>query len=203
MDTVFIDRFHAITRPGHHRSTLVRRALAAALVLVALGSMLLDARSADPLVLTFAAPVPAGAVLTSADLAAVRLPAAIVPEGALTEVAQAEGKILAAGAAPGEVVTATRLVGPDLFTALVAEEPPGEAFTMVPVPLAEPDILPMLRHGARVDVIGEGPAIVAAGGRIVTVGEAGTVLVLLRQTQAAAVAAASLTDPLTVVLSAG
>mgnify|MGYP007061734967 FL=1 len=61
----------------------------------------------------------------------------------------------------------------------------------------------MLHHGARVDVVGQGPAVIAQGGRIVTVGEEGAVLVLLRRSQAAAVAAASLTDPLTVVLSGG
>lgn len=196
-------RLQALAHPGHHRATLLRRVLALALVVAAGVSMLLDATRTDPQVTTFARPVAAGAKLTAEDLTQVSLPAAVVPEAAITDPALAVGQILAAGAAAGEVVTTTRLVGPDLVTELVADEPAGEPFTMVPLPLAEPDIMPLLHHGARVDVIGQGPAVIAAGGRIVTVGEEGTVLVLLRASQAAEVAAASLADPLTVVLSPG
>ena len=72
---------------------------------------------------------------------------------------------------------------------------------MVPVPLAEPDILPMLHHGAEVDVVGQGPRVVAKNGIVVTSGEGDAVLVLLRQGEAAAVAAASLSEPLTLVLA--
>ena len=89
----------------------------------------------------------------------------------------------------------------DLAALLTADEPDGETFSMVPVPVAEPDIVPMLHHGARVDVVGQGPRVVASGGRVVTTGEGDAVLVLLRQDQAAAVAAASLSEPLTLVLS--
>jgi len=196
-------RFDALLHPGHHRSTIIRRVLALVLVVVAGLSMLIDAHRADPSVLIFARPVAAGAVLTEEDLTTTRLPSNVVPANAIQESELATGQILAAGASAGEVVTTTRLVGPDLIAQLVAEEPPGEDFTMVPLPLAEPDIVPMLHHGARVDVVGHGPAVIAEGGRIVTVGEEGTVLVLLRKTHAAAVAAASLVDPLTVVLSGG
>lgn len=196
-------RFDSLLHPGHHRSTVIRRALALALVVAAGLSLLIDGHRADPAVVIFARPVAAGAALTDADLTTTRLPSDVVPENAIRDMELAAGQILAAGATEGEVVTTTRLVGPDLLAQLVAEEPPGEDFTMVPLPLAEPDIVPMLHHGARVDVIGHGPAVIAEGGRIVTVGDEGTVLVLLRKSHAAAVAAASLTDPLTVVLSGG
>ena len=196
-------RFDALLHPGHHRSTAIRRILALVLVVAAGLSMLIDGHRADPLVVIFARPVAAGAVLTDADLTTTRFPSNVVPANAIQEQELAAGQILAAGAAEGEVVTTTRLGGPDLIAQLVAEEPPGEEFTMVPVPLAEPDIVPMLHHGVRVDVIGHGPAVIAEGGRIVTVGDEGTVLVLLRKSHAANVAAASLADPLTVVLSGG
>lgn len=196
-------RFDSLLHPGHHRSTVIRRALALALVVAAGLSLLIDGHRADPAVVIFARPVAAGAALTDADLTTTRLPSDVVPENAIRDMELAAGQILAAGATEGEVVTTTRLVGPDLLAQLVAEEPPGEDFTMVPLPLAEPDIVPMLHHGARVDVIGHGPAVIAEGGRIVTVGDEGTVLVLLRESHAAAVAAASLADPLTVVLSGG
>ncbi|OFT81877.1 SAF domain-containing protein [Corynebacterium sp. HMSC29G08] len=193
-------RFRAIAHPGYRRAMMLRRLLAVGLLVVAGASLLIDAHANDPLTTTFRQPVAAGAVLTEEDVVVKRLPPEVVPEGAITDPAVAIGQIVAAGAAAGEVVTTMRLVGPDLVTQLVEGEPPGEPFTMVPLALAETDIMPMLTHGAHVDVVAEGPAIIASGGRIVTVGDNGTVLVLLRQSQAAAVAAASLAQPLTVVL---
>lgn len=203
MDRITPARLRALSRPGHHRSAALRRALAAVLVLAAAASALLSASRADPAVLTFARDVPAGTLLTAEDLTLTQLPVSVTPANALRDTEAAVGQLLAAGAAAGEVVTTTRLVGPDLVSSLVEAEPAGEAFTMVPLALAEPDILPMLHHGARVDVVGQGPAVIAKGGRIVTVGAEGAVVVLLRETEAATVAAASLTDPLTVVISGG
>jgi len=187
--------------PGYRRSVLIRRAAAVVLVVAAIAHLLIDASRSDPPVLTFARSVAPGAVLTAADLELRRLPAESVPEEALTDAALAEGQLLAAAAARGEVVTSTRLVGPDLAALLTADEPDQDAFSMVPVPLAEPDILPMLHHGAFVDVVGQGPRVVAANGRVVTTGDGDAVLVLLRQQDAAAVAAASLSEPLTLGLS--
>lgn len=195
-----ITRFEAFTHPGHRRATLIRRLLAAGCIAVALLSLLVDVRKTDPTTTTFARPVAAGALITEDDVTRSRLPAEAIPDNAIDDPALVVGQILAAEASRGEVVTTTRLVGPDLVTRLVEEEAPGEPFTMVPLPLAEPDIVPMLHHGARVDVVAQGPRVIASGGKIVTVGEQGTVLVLLRASEAAAVAAASLSDPLTVVL---
>lgn len=195
-----ISRFQAFTHPGYRRATLIRRFLAAGCVAVAVLSFLIDVRKTDPSTTTFARDVAAGALVTSDDVTTARLPAAAIPDNAIDDPTLVVGQILAAGASQGEVVTTTRLVGPDLVTQLVNGEAPGEPFTMVPLPLAEPDILPMLHHGARVDVVGQGPRVIASGGKIVTVGDQGTVLVLLRESEAAAVAAAALADPLTVVL---
>lgn len=194
---------HLLTTAGYRRSVFLRRTLAFALLLFAVGYTALQATHADPQVLTFARDVAPGSTLSAEDLALRRLPAEALPATAVTEAALAEGQILAAAASAGEVVTTTRLVGPDLAAALTAGAPPGEAFSMVPVPLAEPDVLPLLHHGADVDVVGQGPRLVAAGGKVVTSGEEGTVLVLLRRSEAAAVAAASLAEPLTLVLSGG
>lgn len=194
----FTDQLRA---PGHRRSVILRRALALAFLAAALGSALINAAHADPYVVTFAREVAPGTTLSADDLELRRFPPDMVPENALRETALAEGQLLAAAAARGEVVTTTRLVGPDLSAALLADAPPGEPFSMVPVPLAEPDIIPLMHHGAQVDVVGQGPRVVAAGGRVVTTGDEGTVLVLLRQSEASAVAAASLGEPLTLVLS--
>lgn len=193
-----IDRLRT---PGYRRSVLLRRLAAAALVLAAALHVLLSAARADPLTLTFARDVAPGTTLTADDVVLARLPAQAVPRGALSDPALAEGQVLAAAAAEGEVVTSVRLVGPDLAAALTAGAAEGEEFSMVPVPLAEPGIIPMLRHGAVVDVVGQGPRTVASGGRVVTVADEGTALVLLRQPEALAVAAAALSEPLTLVLS--
>lgn len=191
--------------PGYRRNVAVRRVIAAGLV-VAAGINVAHQRGADPLVVTFAQPVGAGEVVGAAHLQLTRMPGGVIPDNALRELSAAEGQILAAPASRGEVVTSTRLVGPDLTRELVAGEPP-ESYSMVPVALAEPDIIPMLRHGATVDVItvmpdGTRPATIASGGRVVLAGgEEGTVMLLLPNADAAAVAAASLSSPLTLVLS--
>ncbi|MCT2339072.1 SAF domain-containing protein [Corynebacterium sp. p3-SID1056] len=195
--------------PGYRRTVLLRRVLAALLIIAALCSTFIRASHTDPVAVVFARDVPAGTRLAAEDVKIVRVPKEVLPANALTDTSLAHAHILAAAAAAGEIVTTTRLVGPDLVSDLVADAPAGEPFTMVPIPLAEPDILPMLHHGARVEIVTEGPRTVATGGRIVTVNEAegganngkDTVLILLRQSQAAVVAAASLSEPLAVVLT--
>lgn len=198
----FAERFAHLRTPGYRRSVVIRRAVAIALVAIAAAQLLFGAAREDPAVLVFARDVAPGAALTADDVELRRLPGDAVPEGALRDADLVDGQLLAAAAASGEVVTSTRLVGPDLAAALVADEPEGEAFSMVPVPVAEADVIPLLTHGARVDVVGQGPRTVATGGRVVTTGEEGTVLVLLRQSDAEEVAASSLSEPLTLVLSA-
>ena len=194
-------RLNNLRSPGYRRSVIIRRAVAVFLVVAAVLHVLIDASRSDPPALTFARDVAPGTVLTSDDLELRRLPAESVPDNALDDAALAEGQLLAAAASRGEVVTATRLVGPDLAGLLTQDMPDGEEFSMVPVPLAEPDILPMLHHGTVVDVVSQGPRVVAENGIVVTSGEGDAVLVLLRQGEAAAVAAASLSEPLTLVLS--
>ncbi|EEI17547.1 SAF domain-containing protein [Corynebacterium lipophiloflavum] len=196
--------FQTLREPGYRRSVALRRALAAALLVAALMSAAVS-RGADPMVLAFAQPASAGDVLEPSHLQLRRFPADAVPDNALTDIDAATGQILAAAASRGEVVTSTRLVGPDLASELVGEQAP-EAFSLVPVALAEPDIIPMLHHGATVSVVtmspdGAQPRTIATGAKVVVAGaEEGTVMLLLPNTQAAAVAAASLATPLTVVL---
>ncbi|WP_115685040.1 SAF domain-containing protein [Corynebacterium senegalense] len=188
--------------PSHRRATLLRRCLA--LVLVALaGVSAAAARRSDPLVAVFARDIEAGSTVSLSDLELRRVPAEAVPANALASAEEAEAKVLGAAASAGEVATSTRFVGPDLAAALAPE---GHGYTMVPVALAEPEILPLLHHGAFVRVITVAPdtgaaLTVANGGRVVvTHSENGTVLLLLRATEAPAVAAASLNSPLTLVL---
>ncbi|WKD58035.1 hypothetical protein CAPI_07490 [Corynebacterium capitovis DSM 44611] len=199
----------ALRTPSYRRSVLIRRCLSLLFVGTAAVSVV-SSRAAEPLVVSFARDVSAGSVVGAADLELRRVPASSVPDNAVTAVEGANGKVLAAAASAGEILTTTRLVGAELADDLTQGETSGEPFTMVPVALAEPDIIPMLYHGATVSVItatGDAarPSTIATGGRVVLAGGAekkndATVLLLLRESQAAAVAAASLTSPLTVVL---
>ncbi|AWB83673.1 SAF domain-containing protein [Corynebacterium liangguodongii] len=200
-----LQALQALRTPGYRRTVAVRRAAALAL-LTAAAVNLVSGRAADPQVVTFSRPVGAGSVVEAADLEVRRLPAEAVPDNAVREIDVAAGRILAAGASRGEVLTSTRLVGPDLARELAGGAPP-EDYAMVPVALAEPEIIPLLHHGATVSVVttgdeGAAPVTVATGGRVVVAeAEAGTVLLLLHDSQAAAVAAAALASPLAVVLN--
>lgn len=200
-----MDFLEIFRTPGYRRAVVLRRSAAAALLACAAASALLNRSSTDPGVVVFARDVAPGEVVEADDLAVRALPEEFVPSSALGAVDDAAGHIVASHAAAGEVVTATRLIGPDLVGALVGER--ASEFTMVPVKLADPDIIPMLHHGDRVSVVtaGDGvPRTVAESGIVIVSPEEETgsgVLLLLRHEDASAVAAASLTSPLAVVVA--
>ena len=98
-------RMEQLRTPGYRRSVLIRRAAAVILVVAAVAQVLVDASRSDPPTLTFARDIAPGTVLTAEDVEMRRLPAEAVPDTALGEVALAEGQMLAAAAARGEVVT--------------------------------------------------------------------------------------------------
>lgn len=201
--------------PGHRRGVLVRRAIAVALLIAALASALSAAKEL-PRVPVFSRDLPAGAELALADVDLARLPASSIPDSALTaKPEELSGRVITAAANKGEVITGARLLGEDLVSSLVGGTG-AEAGRMIPVKLAEPDIIPHLHHGDTVDVVtaveaGAAAAtptarVIASGGRVVSTsspeGEASssTVLLALPQDHANDVAAASLSQPLTVVI---
>ena len=201
--------------PGHRRGVLVRRAIAVALLIAALASALSAAKEL-PRVPVFSRDLPAGAELALADVDLARIPASSIPDSALTEKPEElSGRVITAAANKGEVITDARLLGEDLVSSLVGGTG-AEAGRMIPVKLAEPDIIPHLHHGDTVDVVtaveaGAAAAtptarVIASGGRVVSTsspeGEASssTVLLALPQDHANDVAAASLSQPLTVVI---
>lgn len=201
--------------PGHRRGVVVRRAIAVALLIAALASALSAAKEL-PRVPVFSRDLPAGAELALADVDLARLPASSIPDSAVTEKPEdLSGRVITAAANKGEVITGARLLGEDLVSSLVGGTG-AEAGRMIPVKLAEPDIIPHLHHGDTVDVVtaveaGAAAAtptarVIASGGRVVSTsspeGEASssTVLLALPQDHANDVAAASLSQPLTVVI---
>lgn len=210
--------------PGHRRGVVVRRAIAVALLIAALASALSAAKEL-PRVPVFSRDLPAGAELALADVDLARLPSSSIPDSAVAaKPEELTGRVITAAAGKGEVITDARLLGEELVSSLVGGSEDAAA-RMIPVKLAEPDIIPHLHHGDTVDVVtavdaasspsdvGEGEAptaptarVIATGGRVVSPssaeGEASssTVLLALPHDHANDVAAASLSQPLTVVI---
>lgn len=91
--------------------------------------------------------LPAGAVLSAADLTTVEVPPAAVPAGAQ---ADATGRVLAAGLRRGEPVTDVRLVGP----ALTSGHP---GMTALPIRLPDAGMAALLRVGDHLRLLATDP----------------------------------------------
>lgn len=204
----------ALTTPGYRRAHTLRRLVAAALCGAALISGVSSLRATDPAIVTFSANVPAGTVLADEHLQLTHLPASAVPAQSTTDLDDVVGKVAAAHGSPGQPVALNQLLGEELTAAYVGVDTlEGESvtMTMVPVQIAEPDIIPLLHPGDEVSVIsaaddGPQPKVIAAGGRVILAGASDgsatdSVLILMKETDAHAVASASLNLPLTVVLT--
>lgn len=194
--------------PGWRRTVLLRRAAAALLLFLAVLTGLRERLSDDPRVLVFTRAVAPGETLSRDDVSPVPVPSRLLPGTALREPEEVEGKVITAAATAGEVVTAARLLdsGGETLSAGSA----GNATVLVPVRPAEPEVIPLLRHGDTVSVLThagerEEAEIVAAGGRVILADgreSPGTLLIGFPEEAARAVAAASLQAPLAVVLTA-
>jgi pilus assembly protein CpaB len=152
--------------------------------------------------------LPAGAVLTGADLSTAGFPRALVPAGAAADPSALVGRVLAAGARRGEPVTDVRLVG----TGLTALLPEGQV--AAPVRPADLAVAALVRTGDRVDVLATPPEaataeVVAANALVLaTPGKAtgedqptgGLLLLAVDDDTAARLAATSTTATLTLSL---
>jgi Flp pilus assembly protein CpaB len=122
-------------------------------------------------------PIAAGEVVDGADAVVRSLPAALVPDGALSALPPEDEEAVAAGPiAAGEIVHPARL-GRPARSAVAALLPAGTRGLAVPVPAGA---LP-LRVGDVVDVVasapgGAGAAVVAHGAAVVHVEEASAVV---------------------------
>ncbi|MBF6172648.1 SAF domain-containing protein [Nocardia blacklockiae] len=210
-------RWDRITRfrPAWADSTLVRRVVAAVLVVLA-GVLYLrgdpDTRQVD--IVVAAHDLTPGRVLDPGDLRRVPRPAGTVPEGAVRDAGAVLGATVAGAVRGGEILTDLRVIGPRLAAATA-----GPDARIVPIRLADNAVAEILRLGDRVDVIAgaepesggdHGPApprTLATEAVVVLVAGAGKtrgsderiVLVALDPAHATAVAAASLATALTVV----
>jgi pilus assembly protein CpaB len=193
----------------------VQRGLAAVFVILAL----VLALQPDPAGTRPSAPIlvakhdlAPGSTLTPADVELRRIPADLLPAGALTTVRAATGHALGGALRAGEPITDVRLVDNGLASGV-----PGSS--AVPVRLADPGVADLLHPGVRVDVITTDPdqtddalpassALLASGAIVLTVrdadsapGQHGRLVVLaLPENLATQVAAVSLRQPVTVTL---
>ncbi|MGV3160813.1 SAF domain-containing protein [Corynebacterium sp. 32222D000AT] len=219
---VFSSLRHTLATPGHPRATLLKKLVAGALV-VAAGLVGLSGWKENPRVPVFAREVAAGQELAAEDIEWRSLPRDAIPAGVAAETDPAElaGRVVVAAGSAGEVVTESRLLGEELTHAL--GESAGQDYHLVPIKLAEPDIAALLTHGDTVSVVSNGgtgdggelagpgaaETVVAQEGKIVSTAAAGetagsqaaTILIALPAPAAKKVAAASLSYPLTVVVT--
>lgn len=196
---------------GWRRATLARRWLAALLTLAAVVLAVrgqLGAPGSVP-VLVAARDLAPGSTLSAADTRLARWPPELVPVGALTAVADADGRVLAGAANRGEPLTGPRLAGPELARRSIG----GTDAASVPIRLADGGVAGLLGPGRMVDVITLGeradqPTVLAAGATVLTVlpaeqkpgAQGRLVLVAVPRSTAARLAAATLAKEVTVTL---
>ena len=199
-----------LLRAAARRRWLLAAGLAAAAVATALPA-LAPAPAAAARVLSAAHDLPAGTTLTAADVAPLTLPVASVPDGALPVAEPVLGRQLAGAVRRGEALTDVRLVGPGLLAGLGGA---GGSLVAVPVRLADPAAVLLLRPGDRVDVLAAGTspdapasaAVVAAAAPVLAVpaptadGEGGLVVLAVPPATAARLAAAAVSSRLSVVV---
>ncbi|WP_370542070.1 SAF domain-containing protein [Amycolatopsis sp. FDAARGOS 1241] len=214
MDTL-LSRLPDLRRLNGRRARLVRRFLAAALVLS--GVLLFlhpgSARGAPGTATVVSArDLPAGSVLRAADLRLADVPDDVRPAGALGSLDAAVGRLLSGAARAGEPLTDVRLLG----SALPAK---GESGTVtVAVRLADAAVAELLQPGQHVDVVAAPDATHTAsalvrdamvvtvhrpegGGQVLNAPDKGPlVLLALPVGVATEVAATSLERPVTVTL---
>lgn len=208
LDATFLDRITA--RPGWTRTVLVRRAAAGVLVLVSAVLFARDAAATDQVrVLVAARDLTPGAQLQPVDVRIAEYSPTTVPDGALTEIADALEHTVAGPVRAGEPLTDVRLLSPRLAEAAVGT---GDA-RVVPIRPTDPGVTELLRAGDTVDVLTVGAGdedrvarILASKAVVVLVSQEDArqrasdrvVLVAMSAEEAATVAAASLVDALTV-----
>jgi pilus assembly protein CpaB len=193
---------------GWPRRLAIRRLVAVLLVLAAaVLAVRPQPRDTDTVPMLVAArDLPPGTTLGDADLTVSRLPPSLRPKAALTDPAQARGRVLAAATTAGEPLTGARLLGRE-NTTLTSGDPSAAA---VPFRLADPAVASLLTAGLRVDVVTVSPTseaeVLATNATVVTVraadeaSEGHLVVLALPRKEATRVAAASLGQPVAVTL---
>lgn len=204
------ERLSAWLRPDFARTVLARRVAAGLLVVLAAASALRpDPAGTYVDVVVAATDLRPGRTVTADDVGFQKRSAAMLPDGALTNLDDLVGSTLAGAARRGEILTDARVLGSRL-TGLSA----GPDARVVPLHLADAAVLDVIRPGDVVDVLGAPaadaearPRMLATAAVVVLVsavtaghGDDRVVLVALPAAAATAVAGASLVQTLTLTL---
>ena len=154
MDPTTLTRPSSRRRGRLRRAVLARRRLLAAVAAAFAVVVGLQAAAPPPVatrtVLTAARDLPAGAVVAPDDLTRTAFLPGTVPAGALTEAGELVGRTTTGPVHAGEALTDVRLVSGSLL-----EGYPGRV--AVPVRVADPGAVALLRVGDRVEVIAADP----------------------------------------------
>jgi flagella basal body P-ring formation protein FlgA len=114
-------------------------------------------------VLTAAGRVPAGTTITSGQVRTTSVPATLVPDGAVTRLADVTGQMTAAAIARGAILTTDNFVAP-------AQAAAGHVIISIPVAV---ETLTILKPGDHVSLFlsnsATGEVVVARGVRVVTI----------------------------------
>ena len=163
-----------------------------------------DGQTTVPVVVA-ARELPAGAVLTAADLATADYPSTAAPAGVVGDARKVVGRVLAGGVRTREPISDARLVGPGV----TAHLPAGQV--AAPVRLSDLAVAALVHTGDRVDVlataadapsaelVAEDALVVAATGDDEQAG-GGLLLLAVDDATAAHLAAAATSATLTVTL---
>jgi len=199
-------------RPDWSRTIAARRVAAGALVvLAAIAALRPDPSAGHADVVVAARDLTPGVQLTADDVIVESRSATTIPDGAQTDPATLIGATLAGPTRRGEVLTDVRLLG-----ARLAEAVAGPDARVVPLHVADPALLELVRAGDVVDVLaveshgvgerdGLRPRVVARGAIVVLAspttkapgGGDGVVLVALPAQEAIEAAGASLSQAVT------
>jgi Flp pilus assembly protein CpaB len=210
-----VDRWlRELRRAVTWRRRLLAAGLAAGSVAFAIQALTPPPPAATDVVVA-ARDLPAGAVLSTRDLRLAERPTGGVPDGALDSTAAATGRPVSSAVRRGEVLTDVRLVGPGALRGLAA------GTVAAPVRIADAESAALLRPGDVVDLLAASAAPDAPTGEARLVASSVRVLLAPRQQRsgltgglssgalllvatsastAARLAAAAVTDRLSVVL---
>jgi len=136
-----------------------RRLVRAGLIVVAVAiivARLSPTPASTTAIVAAARDLPAGAVLTAADLRTIALPPATVPAGATTDLAAVVGGQLSGPLRRGEPLTDVRLTDGVLSR-------PAPGVVSAPVRLADSQAAQLLQPGQRIDVLAASTAVADAG----------------------------------------
>ena len=164
--------FASLSHPGFHRSALLRKVVAATLMVTAVGITVTDRLHQHISVVVYSRDVAAGSRITAADVTVVHVSESVLPQDRLATTDAAVGNIVVASRSRGAMVSAADFVDSALVSQTMTNTTSNDAGVkthMVPITLADPTLASLLRPGDTITIItaaddNSAPRVIAAGG---------------------------------------